>query len=30
MTKMGYYIDWLKREISKRLKLERIDIATMS
>ena len=30
MTKMGYYIDWLKREISKRLKPERIDMATMS
>jgi len=30
MTKMGYYIDWLKREISKRLKPVRIDIAKMS
>src|SRR5215831_1533810 len=29
MTKMGYYIDWLKREINKRLKPERSEMATM-
>jgi DNA-binding Lrp family transcriptional regulator len=30
MTKMGYYIDWLKREIRKRLKPERTEMATMN
>jgi DNA-binding Lrp family transcriptional regulator len=30
MTKMGYYIDWLKREIRKRLKPERAEMATMN
>ena len=30
MTKMGYYIDWLKREINKRLKLGRADAAALN
>ena len=30
MTRMGYYIDWLKREINRRLKSERADTSAIN